>query len=194
MTKKGIVKMKSYDELWNALDPQECARAVDSKIYLARESYPLKKNIVESYDEFYSIVTQYMIHLEKNFLNTDVELPESMAFGKVLDLLRIQNLAPLYDRAKRGTEKGLRGVLEEISLRYCEEKNHMYTQHVLETAISDPWDYEEIESLITEYINRFGRYLPYQLRDKRLLVNSWRQILGNHAAILNKIRSMVGQI
>ena len=186
--------MASLKAILKDLDTETCARVIETPIYLARESYRLQKNTVECHDELYALIVDYMNHLVRRFLRSDVNMPESMAFDKALKLLRIPNLVPIYDRAIRGYSGGVHSILDQIAQRYCEEQTHAHIQRVLETAISDPLDYQEIEELVTEYIESYGQFLPFELRNKALLCASYRELLANHSNLLNQIRSMVGQI
>jgi hypothetical protein len=186
--------MANYRKLMNRIDRQSVAREVANPIWMALKGFPLRGNQIKSHEELVEVVSRFMHHLHREFLKLpgDVEMPPDMVFGMALELLRVQNLAPFFDQCLRGINGGVMGLLQRITEQFERQMIRRYVDHVFETEISNPMDYDEIEALMTEYHRHFGQYLPFQLRSVPALCMNWREVLMEHADLLARARGHVG--
>jgi hypothetical protein len=186
--------MSKYDDTWYALDPQTFAQRHGNRVIMARENYPLAGNTIENYRELVGVAIDFLNFLKKNSEGHNVDLSYNMALGEVVRLLRVESLEPFYDSCIRGLDGGVSGLLNKITEAYMREKEQGYVNAVIARTISDPLSYEEILGLMQEYVDKFGQFLPFQIRNINLLVHDWRQILLSHAKVLSSVRSKIGHI
>lgn len=179
-----------FHEIIHALSPEVVGERVARRILEAQRSFQADFRVT-SYHALVEIVSDYYEHLNNHFLQVNVETPPEYSFGQVLHLLRVDSLEPFYDKAIRGIDRGVFEVLDLITKRFLDDAVQRYISFTLENA-ADPLNFEEIDSLMTEYVATFGKFLGFALRPKGLLVMRWKEILGQHAQVLAQIRSQVG--
>jgi len=187
----------TYQRIMERLDPEEVARVVSEPNGLARETFPLEQNRVHgchAYQNLVRILTRYVQH-HMDFIGCG-EWAEEIAFGKALEALKRKGLEikDIYDDCVRSTNGGLRKVIDIIAEHIEREQVEAYTEHVLSTEIANQLDYDEIESLMVVWRQKFGKLLPYALRSTGALAADWRRIILETASTLSRTRSRVGKL
>ena len=184
-----------YYALWRSLDPETFAERIGNRIYMARETFPLKSNTVRDYAELEGIAISFYIHLERQIQGEDLDLPVYLARGRLLALLRVESFEPFYDGCVRGLNNGgLISFLNRILDFYHREQEHQYVSWALSQFIDETTDYEVVYEIMEEYVNLFAKQLPFPTRDIHLLVRDWKEILLNHCRLLSTIRTQIGRI
>ena len=184
----------AFSQFCKLLDPQNVAERRTIPILMARESFSVpKNNKVGSYKQLVELIIGFMRHLYYHYFGVEDDR-NKVFFGDAIELLRVRNLEPFYDQCRRGTNGGVGALLTKITENFCGEQEKRYIEQVIETTLEDPNDIEEIRELLTAYVQKFGRYLPYDIRSPEDLVSKWREVLLNHANVLANIRRDVGTI
>lgn len=183
-----------FDDLMHLLDPEEIARRHSTPIREALQALPVRRNTVESYAALVSLTCFSFNFINKRHSNHDVDLTEAEAYGEVRELLGVRDLLPFHNQCVRGLDGGVSAFLNRLIERYEDRAIKRYVDLVLEDYLPDPHAFDQIEELMFSYKRKFGQYLPFNLRDMRVLCNNWKQVMRAHADLLSAHRSQVGQI
>ena len=120
-------------------------------------------------------------------------MPDQKALGLAEEALRKKGLSlqKVYDDAYRGTNGGIKKLLDIIAEVMERQQTQQYIEYILNTEIN-PTDYEEIEDLMRAFIREFGKYLPFHLRSVNALTADWRNILIETSMAQSRLRSHIG--
>lgn len=182
-----------YNRIMSMLDPEVIAEKVSSKVWLARETFPLESNKVNSYTEFKDILARHINHHMRDVAG----YPEEWAYTWSEVYLKKQGLSmrTVYDQCQRGVNGGLKYVLDKITEGIEREKIEGYISGVLKAEMDDPNDLDQIYELMAVFAKRNRKHLtPLQAKYPFLLVSKWREILFEAARIQSELRSHIGDI
>lgn len=177
----------------NLLDPAAIDEKISNRVMMAARSYPLKKNSVKDFEELLHHSKGFAKHVWDRYLG--VEWDEEYAYQQMVAVMnngRIR-LQDRYDACRRGTNGGVKALLDDIVEAFIEEQTRNYVHAVFDQEIGDRLDSEIIRDVMEAYLVKFGQYLPFAQRNVESLMLNWEQILLNHAKILATIRSQVGR-
>ena len=184
--------MANFDELFLRVDPVEVAKQSEA-FRQAREDFPLPRSTANDFQDLLNIIVRFMNLSMKYYLSSEIDWPPERCIADAEELLG-QRLANVYDSCLRGINGGVPAILNRITEKLSENAENKYIDYQLDTLVSSPTSYEEIEELMTDYRRKFGRYLPFHLRNIGLLCLNWREILKSHARLLSHHRTQVGQL
>jgi hypothetical protein len=184
--------MDELSRVATMIDPQTVAGKVAGPCALARQSFQVSSNTVRGYQELVEVLTRFVQHLLRK--TGCGELPEELAFGKAEEALRHKGLSikHVYDDVKRGVNGGLRRVFDIIGEQIEQEQVSHYLEYVLATEI-DQMDFDEIEEMMTAYVQKFGKYLPFELRSVPALMANWKAVILETSSLMSRLRSYIGK-
>lgn len=178
------------------LDPEECARVYELPNIMARESFRLQTERVENFDEMMGVCVRYYVHHFGRVLVQNVAPPDEFVRGTVWELLEHHyegGAEAAHKAATRGLNGGIPGVLDVIRDYFLKEQENQYFDHVIMECV-DVMDLEDIETLMSQYLQRYGRYLDGgHLPSAAYLVPKYRDIIKAHAQIVRSIRMRYGR-
>jgi hypothetical protein len=126
----------------------------------ARISYPLRKNTVDSFDDFTRIIGDYS-NYHQSFISGGKRLPTYEAISKAKELLeqhyRQQNgtIVSAFNDAYNGTNSGLRGILDIIADQFKMEHIRWYIREIFDQIVApNSWD-DKVE-IIRQFIHYYG--------------------------------------
>ena len=191
--------MPDLMEILNLLDEQTIARRVSLSHEFARERYQLRRFMVENFREFQREITDYTKY---HFAATTapVEMPDELAFGMAWQMVDRSygsqgGIETAYRNAKTGTRGGLSGVLTAIANALREEREEAYVNYILRTRV-DPLDFDQVVDLMSQYLARFGRYIPAgtTVRAPAELAANWPELIKLHSRVVSSIRGRLGRV
>jgi hypothetical protein len=189
---KERIFMADFGRLMSRIDSREVSRIVVNPILMLHRSFHLDRNTVSSYPEFVEILVRFMRHVYSGFYRTD-DFPEEMAFGRALELMKVNSLQLDYYNASTGNEGGVDVILNRICENLIKEVTRAYVNSVLDEEV-DPFDYDSILELMREYVKRFKDHLYLPMRSPEALVSDWRSILISHSETIARVRRDAGDL
>jgi len=181
-------------QILDMMDDEAIAEAVDIPNDEARQSYPLERNTVDSYQEFHEEITMYYQHHILHAIGNPV-MPVFLASGLARDIVDIAfqrqgGLEAAYRNARTGRFGGLAGSFDAICQTLKQEHEEKYMEHIFNTFI-DPLNYEDHVELMRQYLERFGNFLPDEesRRTPEDLARNAKELIKTHVKVVNNIRT-----
>jgi len=156
--------MDLIDSLLAALEEQEISRRVGQHHDEARIRYPLRKNTVETFDEFSDILGDYCAFHFAQCVAKGGRLSPAEAAGKAMGILDRQyrrrggDRMDAFDDALRGTNGGLRSILDVICEDLKAESVEHYILDVFQRHVA-PNKWEAKVEFVRKFISRHGASL-----------------------------------
>jgi len=180
-----------YDELISKLEPEAIEAKINAPIeradveakYRVQKAYPGK---IENFEDTTRRIALYTSVLHSEY---GLRLPEEYMISHALKALQTKSLATVHDDVK-GSESRLHLHFDKIKRHLINDQTNIYLTSVFESV--NEYDYDLMESICTEYIRRFGRFLPFELRSVPTMMLNWRQIFKMHAQVLSDLKKDVG--
>lgn len=178
------------------LDPEECARVYELPNIMARETFRLDRIQVNTFDELIALCSRYYVHHWRRVICDGVTPPIEHVHGALWDIIDhgfSGGREAAFKAAQRGLNGGLPAVLDAIRDHFLKEQEKQYFDHVLMEAV-DVMDLEDIESLMRQYLERYGRHMDGEnLQSARFLVPKYREVIRAHSQIVRNIRTHFGR-
>ena len=171
------------------LDPERCALEYEIPNYMARETFSLRDLRVRNGPELLEVCKRYYVHHYRT-VNHDVTPEPDAVDGEIYRILerfpggRDAALA----LAKGGFGGGVGEVLNAIRDRFIKEHEDNWFNHSIMEAV-DIMDLEDIETLMEQYVRRYGRHMDPRPPSAKYLVLKYREVIKAHAQIVRKIRT-----
>ncbi|GEM_PF-2413167 len=174
------------------LDPEECARRYELANYMARETFHLQQDRVQSFDELLDICARYYVHHFQRVVAANALPPAEFVRGTVWEMLEKDyrgGAQAAYVAAAKGLNGGLPGVLDSIRDWFLKDQEERYFNHTVMECV-DVMDLEDIETLMSQYLERYGRHLDgNNMPSAKYLVMRYREIIRAHAQVVRNIRT-----
>ena len=147
--------MSRYKEIMRKLHPLVIIRMVEYPNDSARGMYSLKSSIVASYDEFISVVIDYLKH--HSSVVYGIPYNDISALGKAQQILKDMKKAAYM--ALSGSDGGMNLVLDELNKGFKEEQRRAYFDYIVDKLL-DPLDYEDIVGFMMEFKANLEQFAP----------------------------------
>ena len=151
--------MVSIDNLLQELDELTIAKKVGIPNDDARNSFDIKKNTVDNFDEFSRILGGYYNHHFTQCVSKGGNLSISEASGRAKEILereyrhRAGDIVTAFNDAHDGTNGGLRVALDAIAESIKAESVERYIRDVFDRNVTpNSWD-KKVE-IIRQFINK----------------------------------------
>ena len=161
--------MAVIDNLLSALDERIMARRIALHHDEARMRYPLRRNTVDTFDEFGDAITDYYNHHFQAVSNGG-SLPRADAAGRAKEILereyrrrRNGDIVAAFNDAHDGTNGGLRVVLDTIAEALKTEFVERYIRDVFDRHVA-PNAWEDKVEIIRQFIRQCGANLSSSIR------------------------------
>ena len=157
--------MVSIEALFEELEETFIAKKVGLPNDDARNSYYLKKNTVDNFDEFNRIIGDYYNHHFTQCVSRGGGLSTSEASGRAKEMLereyrrRAGDIVTAFNDAHDGTNGGLRVALDTIAESIKAESVERYIRDVFDRHVTpNSWDkkVEIVRQFIHQNISVFG--------------------------------------
>lgn len=161
--------MRTIADMLAALDERTIAHEVAVPHDEARMQFPLRRNTVDSFDEFSSIIGEYYTHHFTMCVASGGSLSRMEAQGRAKELLereyrrRNGDIVMAFNDAHDGTNGGLRAVLDMICDGLKTESVERYVRGVFDAFVS-PNAWEKKLEIIRQFIARCGLDLSSSIR------------------------------
>ena len=182
------------------LDPDYIARVVERAHNIARETFPLDSDSVSSHAEFYDTITRYYRHHYAHTIAGGVDLPEDLVHADVRRHLDqayrdYGGYEGAYTNAKKGRSGGMSAVLNAIASGLKQQQERQYIEHLFFTEV-DPMDYDDIVTLMRDYLDRFGGLLSPadRARSPHDLARNYDTIIKSHARAMGTIKDLMRRV
>lgn len=184
--------MPEYDSIMRRIGPEAIADEVTGPCALAKQSFQMRSNTVGSFQDLVDVLTRFV----QNFMRVTKcgEWSEEIAFGRAVEALRRRNLSlqSIYYGAKTGSDGGMRKIIDTVAEQLETERANLYIDLVLAKEV-DQQDYDQIEELMTVYVQKFARHLPFQLRSVPALMADWKAVLIETSKMMGHLQSHIGK-
>ena len=182
------------------LDPERIATVIGNRNEMARESFVLTRNTVDSHAEFYDIALRYYRHHYAETVGHGGTVPEDKAAYEARMMLDRayrdqEGYEGAYHSGRTGKAGGMRGVLNAVANGMRQQQEEHYLEHIFYTLI-DPMDYDTIVEVMRQYLDRFGGYLSpaERARSPHDLARNYDSIIKAHARAMGTIRGMMKRV
>jgi len=161
--------MPSINTVLAALDEREIARRVARPHDEARMRYPLRRNTVDSFDEFVEGIGDYYAYHLAACLGNGGRLSREEASGRAKELLdheyrrRQGDILSAFNDAHDGLNGGMRGVLDAITDGLKFESMERYIRGVFDRHIA-PNSWEAKVEIIRQFIRVCGAHMASSFR------------------------------
>jgi len=164
----------------------------------ARMAYRYKSNIVGTIEEFTQVVADYYNYHYTRCVSGGGSLPSAEAEGKAKEIIEKkyrlgkESFVAAFNDANRGTNGGLRGVLDSIAdyLKADSTRNHM--RKVLDDEVR-PNSWEDKVDIIRQFINHCGpdinQYLDQSQPER--YAGSYDELIEAYVNMLQKTSSFL---
>jgi hypothetical protein len=173
--------MGKLHEILKAIDPQTITKKIVLPCKIAEQTYRAKHLVPVSYEDFLEECGNYWRHLNIEYLRLNRDpFTDEYAGGIALNYIdkafhKYGGLLWAYEKAR--TESF--GIVKHgITEEFIGEAANNYTGLML-TSMINPFDYEELESLMNEYVRAFDIKLQSRSEFQRMIQN-YEMILRSH--------------
>lgn len=190
--------MDKIDIIFNSFQPEMINQKVGYDLDLAKKNFlgSLNNIIIKSEREFADTVGSYYNHLNRRFLRTNVDLPESLRFSFTREFLDKIHKGG-YIEACRSVLLGssLMQIIEEMTNAFREQAVQKYYSHILNDQIPS-LDYEERIRLTELLLNKFQKFLPdnYRYENPAILSTKLEQLMITICQNLNNINNSLRHV
>jgi len=193
--------MALIDSVLAALDERQIARHVGLAHDEARMQYPLRRNTVDSFEEFTSVVANYTSYHYARCVSFGGSLPPAEAAGRAKEILereyrrRDGDIVTAFNDACDGTNGGLRAALDTIAEALKAESVERYIRDVFDRHVA-PNSWETKVEIIRQFIRQCGAYLASSIRadqperyahDYNELIRSYVRALQQTSSIFRRL-------
>ena len=153
--------MVSIEALLKELDEVTIAKKVGIPNDEARNSYALKKNTVDNFDEFSRIIGDYHNHHFTRCVSKGGGLSKSEAIGRAKEILDREyrrhagDTVTAFNNAREGVNGGLRVILDTIAEHIKAESTERYIRDVFDRHVT-PNAWEKKVEIIRQFIAHTG--------------------------------------
>ncbi|MEI8348731.1 MAG: hypothetical protein WCI77_01120 [Candidatus Omnitrophota bacterium] len=198
---------KSVKEVIALLHVDVIAEQIESVHKIIRESYKVKKYVVEDYEEFKNEISRYYQYHFSMWIDADSIMPPDLAHTRARNILKNQpntNLPEIrdvlgssgengytisYKNAKTGRYGGLIGVIDALAEGIKNDAISKYVSAVFLDCVN-PMDFDKKIYFIQEYLKTYGQILlpGEEFLSIYELANDLEAIIQNHVKIINEFR------
>lgn len=156
--------MSAIGDILKALDEREIARSIGIRHDEARMQFALRKNTVENFDEFSSVIGDYFNHHFTRCVSVGGSLSRAEAQGRAKELLereyrrRHGDIVTAFNDSHDGTNGGLRAILDIIAEGLRMESIERYMREVFDRYVT-PNSWEQKVEIIRQFIAQCGMNL-----------------------------------
>lgn len=174
--------MSNLTDILDAIDPKTITTKIVLPCHIAEHTYQAKHLVPKTYEEFLDDCSGYWIHLCRTYYKAkNANIPNDYAGGLALkyidDAFRDQGGARwAYEKAKEGLTFGV--AKKGITEAFLSEQVSNYTSWIIRSMVN-PYSYEELASLMKEYVQRFSINSVSQ-GDFQMMISNYAMILRSH--------------
>jgi hypothetical protein len=173
--------MSKIKEVLKAIDPKTVAEKIVTPCKIAEQLYKAKHLLPQNYQEFLEDCGAYWAHLTKHYHSTpNVSIPMEYAGGMALQYVdqafrKYGGTRYAFEKSKELTFGYVKyGITEE----FIREASLNYTGYMLRSMVN-PYDYQELVSLMKEYVREFQIEVKSQ-GDFQVMIQNYSMILQSH--------------
>ena len=159
--------MQAVENLLRELEERVIAQRIDMLHDNVRASYPLAKNIVDSFDEFVEILSDYYnYHYQAVFQTGPLKKLDAQEQAKdlVQQIYRKNGeIVTAFRDCTDGLNGGLRIVLDRIAEGMKYQHSEQYVTSVFDRYVQ-PHDWDMKVEIIRQFINVYGTYLTSDIQ------------------------------
>jgi hypothetical protein len=186
----------NINRVMQMLDPEECATVYELPNIMARESFRLEHDRIATFDELMALCIRYYNHHFNRVVAPNVTTPPRIAHGIVWNILENHykgGIETAFKAGSKGINGGLSGILDSIRDFFLKEQEEQYFNFTVMECV-DVMDLEDVQRLMQQYIERYGRPLDGQhMPTAASLVPKYRDVIRAHAHIVRSIRSRISR-
>lgn len=156
--------MAAIDNLMAELDERRIAQMIGGAHDNARARFPLRRNTVESFDEYEAVLGEYLNGQFSMCVTHGGSLPRADAVSRAKEIIereyrrRNGDIVSAYNDAHDGTNGGLRAQLDTICDALKNESIERYIRDAFDRHVR-PNAWPEKVAMIRALISRFGNLL-----------------------------------
>jgi hypothetical protein len=174
--------MSKLIQILDAIDPKTIAKNIVLPCKMAEQTYKPKHLVPDSYEEFLEDCAAYWIHLCRTYYGAqNAMIPSDYAGGIALSYIDQAfrdkgGTRWAYEKAKEGMTFGV--AKSGITEAFLSEAVSNYTGWIVRSMVN-PYDYNELVSLMKEYVQRFVTKDISQ-GEFQMMISNYSMILRSH--------------
>ncbi len=185
------------DRLLSSIDPVRTLDQVSARVDEAVNSFQVESSIIEHWDEFRTVLTNFFCHTESIILRIHPpRIPDpDFDWGRCWQLLTKEygssGEKAAFEMIRTGAEGGLYAVLKAVAKQMIEK----YAGNEIIARIIHYWQDLSTDEKIAasqEYVHKYGHLLPSELTEgsaARILVN-FTKVLEEHPNLIKRMRNV----
>lgn len=173
--------MSKIREVLAAVDPQVIAQKIVTPCKMAEQTYKPKHLLPQDYEEFLEDCAAFWVHLNKSAYGvSNLSMSQNYAGGMALKYIdeafrQYGGVRYAYEKAREMTFGYIKYAITE---QFIGELSSTYTGYILRSMIN-PYDYQEISSLMKEYVKEFN--IPVSDEGEfQMMIANYSMILHSH--------------
>ncbi|MBT5609951.1 MAG: hypothetical protein HOJ57_28690 [Lentisphaerae bacterium] len=195
--------MSAIDDIQHALSERVIAQNVGIRHDEARMRFPLRKNTVDTFEEFLDIIGAYYNYHFAACISGGGRLAPWEAQERAKEALereyrrrdRNSDIVAAFNDAHDGANAGLRGLLDTIAESLKTESVDRYTRSVFDRYVA-PNSWDDKVDIIRQFIARCGINFPSSIRtdqperyarDYRDLLSAYNEGLRRTSAVCRRL-------
>lgn len=161
--------MPAIDRLLAELDERHIARQIGLQHDEARMRYPLRRNTVDSWDEFCNVISEYYNYHFGTCVARGGSMPASESAGRAKEILEREyrrhggDIVAAFNDAHDGTNSGMRGVLDKLATAIAAEAVERHVRDVFDRHVA-PNSWEDKVEIIRQFIRHCGAIMSSSIR------------------------------
>lgn len=170
-----------------ALDKEVIDRKYKLPFKDAELKYKVRFRVPQNIQEFYYNCGDYWNYLNKIDTGTTANVPLKLAIGYGLKIVsqKYSKEGSIYHAFKLSQTYTFGAILQCITDEFVTKRINSYFDYVLRTFVN-PYDYNEIKSIILEYVQRFK--IPYTQFELQSWIGNYSQFLRSHLRWMNELK------
>ncbi len=189
--------MTRLESLLKSIDPDTTYDDVSARIDNAINSFKLNTGIIETWQQFKKICTEFYCHGENNILGlnpyriSDSDLDWGRCCFKLINAYGPNGEKAAFEMARTGKEGGIYSVLRTIANKMIDE----YSSNEIRSKIIlflDSLSVNEKFSVMDEYIQKYGHLLPDEIMEcgaVRVKAN-FLKVLEEYPLMIKRLRDI----
>ena len=192
--------MTIINNLMKELDEGTIARQIGSKHDNARTQYQLRTNIVDNYQSFIDLITDYYnYHFQQVYQCGPLSPADAEGKAKAMvNQAYRQNRGDImsaFREARENINGGMRRVLDAICDAMKGEHIEQYIENVFD-RYSDPEDFDTMTEILHQFCQKYGDHFGsiLQIDKNEFYARDWKRIVRIMVDVINQAASAYRRI
>jgi hypothetical protein len=176
------------------------AKRIGLPIDSARATYIIDSVIIESYEEFFNLISSFYIHILRHTRKAVNPIDTDMAGAEGFALLERAfsnkgGFQAAVAEARNATNGGLRFVLDLMTEQFKKEQHQKHIIHVFKLAL-DPLDWQGKVNLMKSLLDRLKSHLPIEITSQpaERYAGHYEDIVEAYVQSMDQVKSIFRSI